>query len=152
MHRTILMICLAVAAGGATCAQAQYAQPAPRAPQAYRSPQTSRSPQAVSAELIRLHDDLRLTASQEAAWRDYTAAIAPDPQTIARHRATSELLPLVPTPRRIALIEATMAQDAIDFRRQGAAVTAFYGALTPEQQKTFDRDTLPASQGEEAGS
>jgi periplasmic protein CpxP/Spy len=138
-----MMVCLAVAAGGATCAQAQYAQRPPR------SSQEARSPQAVSAELIRLHDDLRLTESQETAWRDYTAAIAPDPQTVARHRATSELLPLVPTPRRIALIEATMAQDAKDFRKQGEAVTAFYGSLTLEQQKTFDRDTLPASEGDE---
>jgi|SRR6185312_11973970 len=99
--------------------------------------------QAVSAELIRLHDDLRLSDSQEQAWREYAVAIAPSRDVVARHRATSELLPLVPTPRRIALIEATMAQDAIDFRRQGEAVTAFYARLTPEQQRTFDRETLP---------
>jgi hypothetical protein len=103
----------------------------------------ARAAEAVSAELIRLHDDLKLSDSQEAAWRDYTIAIAPDPQQQARHRATTELLPLVPTPRRIALIEATIAQDAVDFRRQGAAVTAFYGKLTPAQQKIFDQDTLP---------
>jgi hypothetical protein len=99
--------------------------------------------EAVSAELIRLHDDLKLNDSQEAAWHDYAIAIAPDSQQQARHRATTELLPLVPTPRRIALIEATMAQDAVDFRRQSAAVTAFYGKLTPTQQKIFDQDTLP---------
>jgi len=102
--------------------------------------------QAVNAELLRLHDDLRLSDSQEAAWRSYTLAINPSPDAIARRRATSELLPLVPTPRRIALIEATMAQDMADYQRQGAAVKAFYGALTPEQQKTFDRDTLPSEQ------
>jgi hypothetical protein len=101
--------------------------------------------QAVNAELIRLHDDLRLSDSQEQAWKDYTAAIAPDPQTQARHRATQELLPMVPTPRRIALIEATMAEDARDFQRQGAAVKTFYGKLTAEQQRTFDRDTLPSN-------
>ncbi len=100
--------------------------------------------QAVSADLIRLHDDLRLTAGQEAAWHDYTVAIAPNPQTEARHQATSALLPMVPTPRRIALIEATMAQDDLDFRKQGAAVNAFYGQLTAEQQAVFDRDTLPS--------
>lgn len=104
----------------------------------------ARAAEAVSAELLRLHDDLRLSDSQEAAWHDYTTAIAPDPQTLARHRATSELLPMVPTPRRIALIEATMAQDTLDFRRQSAAVNAFYGKLTPEQQRVFDRDTLPS--------
>jgi hypothetical protein len=100
--------------------------------------------QAVSAELIRLHDDLKLTDAQEPAWRDYTVAIAPNAETQARHQATTELLPMVPTPRRIALIEATMAQDDVDFRKQGAAVNAFYGQLTPDQQKVFDRDTLPA--------
>ncbi len=103
----------------------------------------ARAAQAVSAELIRLHDDLKLSDSQEAAWRDYVTAMAPDPQQTARHRATTELLPLVPTPRRIALIEATMAHDAIDFKRQSAAVTAFYGKLTPAQQRIFDQDTLP---------
>ncbi|WP_372786513.1 Spy/CpxP family protein refolding chaperone [Phenylobacterium sp.] len=103
----------------------------------------ARAAEAVSPELIRLHDDLKLSDSQDIAWRDYTTAIAPDPQQVARHRATSELLPLVPTPRRIALIEATMSQDAIDFRRQSAAVTAFYGKLTPAQQRVFDQDTLP---------
>ncbi|HEY3951137.1 Spy/CpxP family protein refolding chaperone [Phenylobacterium sp.] len=97
----------------------------------------------VNAELIRLHDDLRLNPGQEPAWHDYVMAVAPDPNVEARHRATQELLPMVPTPRRIALIEATMQQDDMDFRRQGEAVKAFYGKLTPEQQKVFDRDTLP---------
>jgi len=103
----------------------------------------ARAAEAVSAELIRLHDDLKLSDGQEAAWHSYTIAIAPDPQQLARHKAATELLPLLPTPRRVALIEATMAQDAIDFRRQGAAVNTFYGQLTPAQQKTFDQDTLP---------
>jgi hypothetical protein len=104
--------------------------------------------QAVSAQLIRLHDDLRLSQTQEAAWRDYTRAIAPNPQLEARHRAADQLIPLVPAPRRIALMEATMASDLADFRRQGEAVTAFYNQLTPEQQRTFDRETVPAAPGE----
>jgi hypothetical protein len=121
MRWVVLGLCLLLSAGGA-----------------------ARAAEAVSAELIRLHDDLKLNDSQEAAWRDYATAIAPDPQTAARHRATTELLPLVPTPRRIALIQATMEQDAIAFRRQGSAVIAFYEKLTPTQQRTFDRDTLPS--------
>ena len=123
MRWSLLGFCLALAAGGA-----------------------ARAEQAVSAELLRLHDDLRLSDSQELAWRDYTRAITPSPDTVARHKATNQLLPLVPTPRRIALIEATMTQDMVDFQRQGAAVKAFYARLTPEQQSTFDRDTLPSEQ------
>src|SRR4051812_32847062 len=125
MRWIVLGFCFAMAATGAT-----------------------RAAQAVSAELIRLHDDLRLSASQEVAWKAYTAAIAPDPQSQARHRATQALLPTLPTPQRIALIEATMADDARDFQRQGAAVKAFYGKLTAEQQRTFDRDTLPSNSQE----
>lgn len=99
--------------------------------------------EAVSAQLIKLHDDLNLSQDQEAAWRTYATAIAPSMQTNARHRATGELLPLVPTPRRIALIEANMAEDQADFRRQADAVLAFYDHLTADQQRTFDRDTVP---------
>jgi hypothetical protein len=103
--------------------------------------------QAVNAELIRLHDDLHLSTNQESAWRDYTRAITPSPQAEARHRAAEQLMPLVPAPRRIALMEAAMAGDLEDFRRQGAAVTAFYNQLTPGQQRTFDRETLPRPEG-----
>lgn len=127
MRWVVLGLGLCLVAGGAAAAPA--ASPAPE--------------QAVNADLIRLHDDLHLTDQQEAAWRDYTTAIAPTPQMAARRRATQDLMPAVPTPRRIALIEAAMAQDAADFRRQGQAVVAFYGQLTPEQQATFDRETLP---------
>lgn len=102
-------------------------------------------PQPVNAALIRLHDDLRLSSDQEGDWKEYTLAVAPNADVLARHRATSELLPLVPTPRRIALLEATMAQDSLDFKRQGAAVDAFYGKLSPEQQRVFDRDTQPSA-------
>jgi hypothetical protein len=91
-----------------------------------------------------LHDALHLTADQEPEWRDYTAALASDGQAAARRQATQRLLPQLPTPRRVALIDATMEQDLADLRRQGSAVTAFYGHLTPDQQTIFDRQTLPA--------
>lgn len=99
--------------------------------------------QAVSPELIRLHDDLKLSQAQEPAWSAYTRAIAPDAQVEARRRETDRMLPGLPTPRRIALIASNMAADETDFRKLGAAVTAFYGQLTPAQQKTFDDETLP---------
>jgi hypothetical protein len=139
MRWIVLGFCVAAAtAGGARAQQMQHVQ---RGPYGQQHAQTE---QSVTAKLIRLHDELRLSDGQEGAWHEYTIAIAPDPQAIARHRATTELLPLVPTPRRIALIEATMAQDAIDFRRESAAVNAFYARLTPLQQQVFDRETLPS--------
>ncbi len=103
------------------------------------------SAQSPPERLTHLHDALHLTASQEQAWGAYTTAIAQDPQSAARRQATQRLLPQLSTPRRIALIDATMAQDMADFRHQGEAVTTFYNRLTPEQQVTFDRETSPAN-------
>jgi protein CpxP len=98
--------------------------------------------------LQQLHDALHLSAEQEVAWRDYAAAITPNAQATARRHAIEQLLPQLKTPRRIALIDATMAQDAADFRGQGEMVKAFYAHLSPEQRLTFDRETLPTGAGQ----
>jgi hypothetical protein len=96
-------------------------------------------------KLARLHDSLNLTASQEDAWHSYTAVITSGGGAAARHQATQQLLPQLKTPRRIALIDATMAQDVADFQRQGEAVVDFYNHLTPDQQTIFDRETVAPS-------
>ena len=51
----------------------------------------------------------------------------------------------MPTPRRIALINATMQQDVADLNQQGQAVVNFYNHLTPDQQAIFDRVTLASA-------
>jgi hypothetical protein len=127
MRLMILSLCLALGAAMGAAAQ--------NAPQS----------------LTQLHDALHLRPDQEAAWRDYTTAIGPDAQMTARRRATQQLLPQLTTPRRIALIQATMDQDIADFRRQGDAILAFYAGLTPDQQKTFDRQTLPPAGSDQSG-
>jgi hypothetical protein len=104
-----------------------------------------------SRELIKLHDDLRLSPDQEPAWRAYTLAIAPSREMQARHRAAAQLLPLEPTPRRVALIAANIAADEAEFKRQGAAIVAFYNQLTADQQQIFDRETLPSAEPGQEG-
>lgn len=94
------------------------------------------------AALVRLHDALHLTPDQEPAWGAYAAAITPNATAQARHRQAEQLMPQLPTPRRIALIEATMATDQADFKLQGLAVIHFYDQLTPAQQRLFDSETL----------
>jgi hypothetical protein len=103
------------------------------------------SAQNPPSRLTQLHDALHLAPTQDPAWRSYVAAVAANPQMQARRNATGSLLPTLPTPRRIALIEATMSQDIADFHRQGEAVIAFYNQLTPDQQAIFDRQTQAAS-------
>jgi hypothetical protein len=98
--------------------------------------------QTDQSRVRRLHNDLHLTADQEAKWRDYTAAIMPDAQATARLNATEKLLPQLTTPRRIALIDAAGAQQEADLHRRGAVVITFYESLSAEQQRTFDRETI----------
>lgn len=99
--------------------------------------------QSVSPQLSKLHDDLRLTASQDGAWRQYVRAIDDGGQMQARRRSAEEMMPQLTTPRRLALMDATMTDELADFHRQSSAIEAFYGRLTPAQQRTFDVDTAP---------
>ncbi len=119
----------------------------PCAAAAQQSPDAARP----EVELGRLHDALRLSPAQEPAWRAYAAAITASSQTDARRRVAEEMLPTLSTPRRILLMESAMAADEADLRREGAAVIAFYGQLTPGQQQTFDRETLPQNSRGGAG-
>jgi hypothetical protein len=93
-------------------------------------------------DLSTLHDALHLSARQEDAWRSYKAAISPDPYAASRHRSATMLMATLPTPRRVDLINAELEENLAVVRRQGEAVKAFYAALTPDQQRTFDHQTL----------
>jgi hypothetical protein len=111
-----------------------------------QQPPQGPSPQV---QLSQLHDALHLTATQEPAWRAYVAALRPDPSIQARRRSAAEMMPKLPTPRRVDLITAEMDQDLAVMRRQGEAVKAFYAQLSPQQQSTFDRITAQMqAQGE----
>ena len=94
-----------------------------------------------------LHDALKLSAAQEPAWRAFLLASAPSPQQQAQSQATARLAPSLPTPRRLALIRSQMQSDLAGFERTAAAVNAFYGQLTPEQQAAFDRETSAQAPG-----
>ena len=122
--RTVLIgLCLVLAVAGGAVAQQQQ--------------------QGASSLLAKLHDDLRLTPAQASAWSQYVKAIDDGGQMEAKRQAAEQMLPQIPTPRRLALMDATMSDELADFRRQSAAIQAFYGSLTPDQQRTFDRDTAP---------
>ena len=102
--------------------------------------------QPASNPLAKLHDDLRLRPDQAPAWTQYTRAMDDGGQMQARRQSAEQMLPQLATPRRLALMEATMSDELADFRRQGDAIRLFYARLTPDQQRTFDRDTAPQAE------
>jgi hypothetical protein len=83
----------------------------------------------------RLHDLLKLSAQQEAAWANYQAAIKPafDGKRMEHKRGEK-----LTAPQRLTLaLDMTKKREAmLETRLQ--AVTAFYGQLSPAQQTLFD--------------
>jgi hypothetical protein len=106
--------------------------------------------QAPQANLARLEQALQLSPQQKNAWQTYVSATAPSPQEQAREASARKLLPQLPTPRRIALIQAVMEDRLADFRRRSAGIETFYEQLTPNQQRIFDQETSPAASRDRA--
>jgi len=98
------------------------------------------------ADLYSLHDALHLTAAQEPAWQTFKAASQPNADQAARARAAQAMLPHLTSPQRVDLSLAAMQADLDTLKARGAALKAFYAALTPTQQQIFDRQTVPAAQ------
>jgi hypothetical protein len=110
-----------------------------------QAPPQGQSSAAARFDAQSLHDSLHLTVAQEDAWRTYRRASAPDPGAASRHQAAMMMFPSLTTPRRVDLIAAEMQADLDAAKRAGEAVKAFYATLTPDQQRTFDRQTLQPS-------
>lgn len=104
---------------------------------------TAASAQDAQADLARLKGALHLSVQQMEAWTTYQVAMAPDAALQAREAAARRMLPQLPTPRRLALIQATLEDRLADFRKRSARVEDFYGQLTPDQQRIFDQETAP---------
>ncbi len=113
---------------------------------------TAANAQDASARLLHLHNDLHISGDQEDVWRRYADLAGQGAEMQSRHQATQALLAQLPTPRRLALLEATMTQDLADFHRQSVAVMALYSRLSPDQQRIFDKETLPRSNEDAASS
>lgn len=88
--------------------------------------------------LAALKAELRITPAQEPAWATYTAALQPGERHARLERLDSKALAELTTPERIDRMRAVRAQRNAEADRRGEATKAFYAALTPEQQKTFD--------------
>jgi protein CpxP len=91
---------------------------------------------------------LKITPAQEGAWTAFTAAMQPparmmggEQRPMAAQRAELDKLT---TPERIDRMKALRTQRMTEMNaemdKRGEATKAFYAALSPEQQKTFDAE------------
>ena len=127
----------APAADQAQAAHAQHHRPDPQARQA----RMGQRMQALKAAL-------KLNASQEAAWNDYSAALQPQPHAAGERPAHPDrkAFAAMTTPERIDAMQALHSKRQADQQarmdRRHQATKTFYATLSPEQQKTFDAETL----------
>ncbi|MGV8893645.1 MAG: Spy/CpxP family protein refolding chaperone [Burkholderiaceae bacterium] len=88
-----------------------------------------------------LHAKLKLSATQEPAWKTYTASMTPPTmeqrQALRPDRAAMQSMP---APQRMEAMLERMKQNQTRMENHLTALKTFYAVLTPEQQKTFDAE------------
>lgn len=96
----------------------------------------------------RLHDALKLTPQQEAAWSKFQeshpfagSAKRPDPVDMAKLTA----------PERAEKMLELQKQHQDAMGKHVVAMKDFYAQLTPEQKKTFDEQTQMGKRGQRGG-
>lgn len=115
---------------------AAFAQTPPAAPQKPdQAAMAARMKDRMAKRQDALHDQLKLNASQEAAWKTYVAKTTPGAPPARPDRAEWAKLP---TPERMDRMLALTKEHEKRMEERVAATKEFYAALTPEQQKTFD--------------
>jgi Spy/CpxP family protein refolding chaperone len=96
----------------------------------------------------RLHEALKLTEKQEAAWKSYVQKITPKAEGVEEgKRFDREAFQKLSTPERLEkLLEFARKRDEFLSARL-AVVKSFYAELTPEQKKTYDEFHFPTRKG-----
>lgn len=93
--------------------------------------------------LADLKTKLKLDVSQEGAWSTFTASMQPPPMAQRPDRAAMRAeFEKLTTPQRLDRMQARQAERAAMAAKRADATRTFYAALKPEQQKTFDAESM----------
>lgn len=84
----------------------------------------------------KLHDQLKITPAQEAAWKAFTAKSTP---TAPIQRPSRDELAKLSAPERMERMLGMMKDGEARLATHLAAVKEFYAVLTPEQQAIFNQ-------------
>ena len=138
--RKPLLIGLAVIGlGSGLAAQAQTAAPAEgRHGHAMNKEQMqAKMAERFAARQAKLHDALKLTSAQEAAWTAYQNAIKPTPRAMGDRAAWAQLS----APARMEKMIAMAKQHIATMESHLSALNTFYSVLSADQKKIFDDST-----------
>jgi hypothetical protein len=101
---------------------------------------------AQDGPLESLHAALQLSASQEDSWRSFEQAYTPDTQEMDKRRDAAKNMASLTAPQRMDFSIGMAEDDLAALKRRGGTLKELYGALSPQQQSIFDRETLPPRQ------
>ena len=93
-----------------------------------------------------LKEKLKLTPAQEGAWTSFTASTQPPAGTPPQKLDRAELAKLT-TPQRLERMQARQTERTAMFAKRADATRTFYAGLNPDQQKTFDTETVHRGHG-----
>lgn len=138
--RKHLLIGLAVLSIGGTslAVQAQDSRAAGAAATLTQEQKHARWSERAAARQQKLREQLKLTASQDAAFASYIAARKP--QRLGQ-KVERDAWKTMSTPARMELRLERARGRLTAMENQVAATKAFYAVLTPEQQKVFDENS-----------
>lgn len=85
----------------------------------------------------RLHDKLKITPAQEAAWKTFTAKTTP---SAPLKRPSRDEAAKLSAPERMERMLGVMKEGEARMTARLAAVKEFYAVLTPEQQAIFNEE------------
>ncbi|MEJ8812130.1 Spy/CpxP family protein refolding chaperone [Variovorax ureilyticus] len=145
---------LAATVASGAFAQAPAAAPAAQDPSAAQAPakgprgredraqRFEQMKQRHAQHLAALKEKLKLTPAQEGAWNTFAQAQELPPAPPAGARMNRDEFAKLTTPQRLDLMEKRRAERSAMFTRRADATRTFYAGLTPEQQKTFDAESM----------
>lgn len=94
--------------------------------------------EAMARRQAALHDKLKLTGSQEAAWKTYTEAIRPPQAEGQPGRANRADWEKLSAPERMEKMLSMMKAREARMTTHLAAMKTFYATLSPLQQQVFN--------------
>lgn len=96
-----------------------------------------------------LKQKLAITPAQEGAWTAWTATMKPPAQ--AMQRPSRQEFANLTTPERIDRMRALRAERQKSMDQRMDATKTFYAALTAEQKKVFDQESMRFLGGKRGG-
>lgn len=88
--------------------------------------------------VAKLHDELKITPAQEAAWKTFVASMQPPARAQHDQRPDRAAAAKLSAPDRMAKAIDHQKQRTAYMEQRLGALNSFYAQLTPEQKQTFD--------------